>query len=75
LIESKEDLPYLYEITSGFNTRLLIAENFSVEMTVIIFELSDLEISTNSMAIYLASAFKTPVGAIFSPSNESDWPP
>lgn len=75
LTGSKEDFTYLDEISFACNKKPIIAENFSLEMTAAIFELSDLVISIDSMAIHLASAVKTPVVAIFGPSNELNWAP
>jgi heptosyltransferase-3 len=75
LTGSKEDFPYLDEISFACNKKPIIAENFNLQMTAAIFELSDLVISIDSMAIHLASAVKTPVVAIFGPSNELNWAP
>lgn len=75
LTGSKEDFPCLDEISFACNKKPIIAENFNLQMTAAIFELSDLVISIDSMAIHLASAVKTPVVAIFGPSNELNWAP
>ena len=75
LTGSKEDFPYLNEISFACNEKPIITENFNLQMTAAIFELSDLVISIDSMAIHLASAVKTPVVAIFGPSNELNWAP
>lgn len=52
-----------------------ITHNFSLGMTAVLMQKARLLISIDSMSIHMASAMKTPVVALFGPSNEKIWGP
>lgn len=53
----------------------IVTENFDLCMTAALLEKSSLLISIDSMAVHMASAVKTPVVAMFGPTNEHIWGP
>ena len=52
-----------------------IVTGFSIQESSALIKKSDLLISIDSMAIHLASAVRTPVVAIFGPTDERIWSP
>ena len=52
-----------------------VVDNFSLEETAALIKRSDLLISIDSMSVHMACAVKTPVVAIFGPTDDRVWAP
>ena len=53
----------------------ILTNDFSIEDTAALYEMSDLVVTIDSMSTHLASATNTPVVSIFGPTNDLNWRP
>lgn len=72
---SYDDLKTKEMIFHLCQSKPILTKNFSIEDTTALYEKADLVLTIDSMSIHLASAVKTPVVAIFGPTNEKNWGP
>lgn len=72
---AQEDINANSEIIRLSNKQPRITHGFDLKKIAALAELADLVISIDSMIIHLASAFLTPVIAIFGPTDERIWAP
>jgi len=72
---SKGDYEFNKSIFDLCKIKPILTDNFSLEDTAALYKLADLIISIDSMSVHLAGAIKTPVVAVFGPTNEKNWAP
>jgi heptosyltransferase-3 len=72
---SKVDLITNQAISDLCQSKPILTNDFSIEDTTALYEISDLVVTIDSMSTHLASAMKTPVVSIFGPTNDLNWRP
>jgi heptosyltransferase III len=72
---SKGDLITNQAISDLCHSKPMLTNDFSIEDTAALYEISDLVVTIDSMSTHLASAMKTPVVSIFGPTNDLNWRP
>ena len=72
---SKVDLITNQAISDLCQLKPILTNDFSIEDTAALYEMSDLVVTIDSMSTHLASAMKTPVVSIFGPTNDLNWRP
>ena len=72
---SKVDLITNQAISDLCQSKPMLTNDFSIEDTTALYEISDLVVTIDSMSTHLASAMKTPVVSIFGPTNDLNWRP
>ena len=72
---SKVDLITNQAISDLCHSKPILTNDFSIEDTAALYEISDLVVTIDSMSTHLASAMKTPVVSIFGPTNDLNWRP
>ena len=72
---SKVDLITNQAISDLCQLKPILTNDFSIEDTTALYEISDLVVTIDSMSTHLASAMKTPVVSIFGPTNDLNWRP
>ena len=72
---SKVDLITNQAISDLCQLKPILTNDFSIEDTAALYEISDLVVTIDSMSTHLASAMKTPVVSIFGPTNNLNWRP
>ena len=72
---SNMDLITNQAISDMCQSKPILTNNFSIEDTTALYEMSDLVVTIDSMSTHLASAMKTPVVSIFGPTNDLNWRP
>ena len=72
---SKEDLITNQAISDLCQSKPMLTNDFSIEDTTALYEISDLVVTIDSMSTHLASATNTPVVSIFGPTNDLNWRP
>ena len=72
---SKVDLITNQAISDLCQLKPILTNDFSIEDTAALYEISDLVVTIDSMSTHLASAMKTPVVSIFGPTNDLNWRP
>ena len=72
---SKVDLITNQAISNLCQSKPLLTNDFSIEDTTALYEISDLVVTIDSMSTHLASATNTPVVSIFGPTNDLNWRP
>ena len=72
---SKVDLITNQAISDLCQLKPILTNDFSIEDTTALYEISDLVVTIDSMSTHLASAMKTPVVSIFGPTNNLNWRP
>ena len=72
---SKVDLITNQAISNLCQSKPMLTNDFSIEDTTALYEMSDLVVTIDSMSTHLASATNTPVVSIFGPTNDLNWRP
>ena len=72
---SKVDLITNQAIRDLCQSKPMLTNDFSIEDTTALYEMSDLVVTIDSMSTHLASATNTPVVSIFGPTNDLNWRP
>ena len=72
---SKVDLITNQAISDLCQSKPMLTNDFSIEDTAALYEMSDLVVTIDSMSTHLASATNTPVVSIFGPTNDLNWRP
>ncbi len=72
---SQADVDFNLSICNESNCKIHMVEGFNLCETAALYQQAAILIAVDTMSIHLASAMKTPVVAIFGPTDEHNWAP